>query len=88
DPDNGSKWELNVGLGTGVADYGGRGFTGGGVGWSTGLVFGMVLGVGCICLGMGIVEELAMEGLVGLTTLLEGSRLLALGYVFLADDDT
>ncbi|KAH9318150.1 hypothetical protein KI387_019919, partial [Taxus chinensis] len=40
-----------------------------------------------ICLGKGVVEELAMEGFVGLTTLLEGSGFLSLGYTFLGKGD-
>ncbi|KAH9331798.1 hypothetical protein KI387_003906, partial [Taxus chinensis] len=36
----------------------------------------------------GMVDELAIEGVVGLTTLLEGSGFLALGYIFLGKGDT
>ncbi|KAH9294749.1 hypothetical protein KI387_038337, partial [Taxus chinensis] len=40
-----------------------------------------------IFLGKGGVEEMVMEGLVGLTTLLEGSRFLSLGCTFLGKGD-
>ncbi|KAH9299572.1 hypothetical protein KI387_031254, partial [Taxus chinensis] len=40
-----------------------------------------------ICLGKGVVEELAMEGFVGLTTLLEGSGFSSLGCTFLGKGD-
>ncbi|KAH9327706.1 hypothetical protein KI387_007884, partial [Taxus chinensis] len=72
DPASGSKWEVSVGLGIGVADYEGRGFIGGGMGWFTSLVCGVVLGLAGISLGKGGVEEMVMECLVGLTTLVEG----------------
>ncbi|KAH9313034.1 hypothetical protein KI387_028069, partial [Taxus chinensis] len=82
-----SQWEVSVGLGTSVTDCEGRGFTGGGMGWFTSLVCGVVFGLMGIYLGNSGVEELAMEGLVGLTTLLEGSGFLALGCTFLGKGD-
>ena len=76
-----------MGLSIGVANYVGRVFARWGVGWATSLVCGVVLGFGRICLGRGMVDELAIEGVIGLTTLLDGSGFLALGCIFLGKGD-